>query len=89
VFKNTDDPLYQATLSALRDAHNRLLAGKRFDMPGFRPNEHYIREMHRFDFLPNDLKPSDPIDCYAVDRAYWNSFDWQPQSVARADAGGP
>jgi hypothetical protein len=88
VFKNTDDPLYQATLAALRDAHNRLTAGKRFDMPGFRPNEHYIREMQRFGFLPKDLKSTDPIDCYAVDRAYWNSFDWHPQTVARADAGG-
>ena len=88
VFKSTDDPLYRATLAAVRDAHDRLMAGKRFDMPGFRPNEHYIREMQRFGFLPKDLKPTDPIDCYAVDRAYWDSFTWQPQGVASADAGG-
>jgi hypothetical protein len=88
VFKNTDDPVYQATLAAVRDAHNRLMAGKRFDMPGFRPNEHYIREMQRFGFLPKDLKPTDPIDCYAVDRAYWDSFNWQAQTGASAEAGG-
>jgi hypothetical protein len=88
VFKNTDDPVYQATLAAVRDAHNRLMAGKRFDMPGFRPNQHYIREMQRFGFLPKDLKSTDPIDCYAVDRAYWDSFNWQAQTGPQIDAGG-
>jgi len=74
VFKGTSDPLYKAILASIRDAHNRLLAGKRFDMPGFRPNQHYIREMQRFGFLPKDLGPDDPIDVYKVDRAYWDSF---------------
>ena len=31
-------------------AQQRLNEGKRFDMPGFRPSGHYIREMQRFDF---------------------------------------
>jgi cytochrome c553 len=78
VFADTGDPLYRQMLSAIQDAHERLLAGKRFDMPGFRPNEHYIREMQRFGFLPADLKPDDPIDVYAVDRAYWDSFHYRP-----------
>jgi len=78
VFADTDDPLYQQILASVRDAHDRLEQGKRFDMPGFRPNEHYIREMQRFGFLPEDLKPEDPIDVYAVDRAYWDSFCYQP-----------
>jgi len=84
VFKSKDDPLYRATLAAIRDAHARLEAGKRFDMPGFRPNEHYIREMQRFGFLPKNLKPTDPVDCYAVDRAYWDSFYFHPVSTAKA-----
>ncbi len=78
VFKDTTDPLYQAILEAIRDGHNRLMAGKRFDMPGFRPTEHYIREMQRFGFLPKDLGPADPVDVYAVDKAYWDSFSYQP-----------
>jgi len=78
VFADTDDPLYREILAAIRDAHNRLQQGKRFDMPGFRPNRHYIREMQRFGFIPADLKPEDPIDVYAVDRAYWDSFDYRP-----------
>ncbi len=89
VFKDTKDPLYQAMLAGIRDAHNRLMAGKRFDMPGFRPNPHYVREMQRFGILPKDLKPTDPIDCYATDRAYWESFYHRPRADARVDAGGP
>jgi hypothetical protein len=78
VFESTADPLYQALLARVREAHDRLMAGKRFDMPGFRPTEHYIREMQRFGILPNDLKPTDPVDPYATDRRYWDSFDYQP-----------
>jgi len=53
-------------------------------MPGFRPNEHYIREMQRFGFLPKDLGPTDAIDAYAVDRAYWSSFRYHPPAADRA-----
>lgn len=84
VFKTTDDPLYQAILARVQDAHGRLMAGKRFDMPGFRPTGHYIREMQRFGFLPADLKPTDPVDPYATDRAYWESFDYRPLPPATA-----
>lgn len=78
IFTDTSDPLYQKTLAAIQDAHQRLQEGKRFDMPGFRPNQHYIREMQRFGFIPKDLGPNDPVDYYKVDRAYWDSFLYQP-----------
>ncbi len=78
VFKDKDDPLYKTTLAALQDGHRRLMEGKRFDMPGFRPNPDYIREMQRFGFLPKDLDPAAPIDAYATDRAYWDSFYYRP-----------
>ncbi len=84
VFQDTQDPLYQQTLTAIRDAHNRLMQGKRFDMPGFRPNQHYLREMQRFGILPKDLGPEDPVDCYTTDRAYWDSFYWQPRTEVAA-----
>jgi len=79
VFKDRNDPVYRRLLAAVEDAASRLREGKRFDMPGFRPNKHYIREMQRFGFLPADLGPDDPIDVYAVDRAYWDSFYYQPR----------
>jgi hypothetical protein len=78
VFADTQDPLYQKTLAALRVGHENLMAGKRFDMPGFRPNKDYLREMQRFGFLPKDLAPDAPVDPYAVDRAYWDSFVCRP-----------
>ncbi|MDZ7616528.1 MAG: hypothetical protein U1E05_05945 [Patescibacteria group bacterium] len=78
VFASTDDPLYKKMLAGAQDAHRRLMEGKRFDMSGFRPNEHYIREMQRFGFLSPDLAADDPVDIYATDRAYWDSFLHQP-----------
>jgi hypothetical protein len=78
VFAGTEDPLYQALLARIRQSHEQLMAEKRFDMPGFRPNEHYIREMQRFGILPAQLDPAAPIDVYAVDKAYWDSFDYRP-----------
>lgn len=84
VFANTDDPLYQGMLKALRSAHERLMAGKRFDMPGFRPNNDYLREMQRFGFLPKTLGENDPVDPYAVDRAYWDSFLHRPEHASLA-----
>ena len=78
VFTSADDPLYKKMLAAVENAHTRLMEGKRFDMPDFRPNEHYIREMQRFGFLPSDLAPDAPIDVYATDRAYWDSFLHKP-----------
>jgi len=80
VFKDKNDPLYRQLLAAIEDAAARLREGKRFDMPGFRPNKHYIREMKRFGILPADFGPDDPIDVYAVDRAYWDSSHYQPRA---------
>jgi hypothetical protein len=47
-------------------------------MPGFRPNDDYIREMQRFGALPSDLDSTAPIDVYATDQVYWKSFWYLP-----------
>lgn len=78
VFANTADRDYQAILATIVTAADQLARHKRFDMPGFRPNEHYIREMQRFGILPKTLGPNDPIDIYATDRAYWATFTHRP-----------
>ena len=78
VFADTGDADYQKLVAAIQAGGRQLAEGKRFDMPGFRPNRYYIREMKRFGFLPQDLPPDAPIDCYATDEAYWRSFWWQP-----------
>jgi len=81
VFADTGDADYQKLVAAIQAGGQRLAQDKRFDMPGFRPNRYYIREMKRFGFLPKDLPPDAPIDYYAADQAYWRSFWWQPASA--------
>jgi len=78
VFQDTLDPDYQKLLAAIQVASRQLAEEKRFDMPGFRPNRFYLREMRRWGFLPPTLQPQEPVDYYAVDQAYWKSFWWRP-----------
>lgn len=73
-FANVSDPDYQELLAAIRLAAEQLQLHKRFDMPGFRPNQHYTREMQRFGILPSSLPADAPIDVYSTDQAYWKSF---------------
>ena len=79
VFRNDQDPDYQAVLQAVRAAKTRQQKAGRFDMPGFCPNEHYVRWMKRFGILPESLDMAkDPIDVYETDKAYWRSLWHQP-----------
>jgi cytochrome c553 len=80
VFTDTDDADYRRILASIQAGAEQLAQGKRFDMPGFRPNRYYIREMKRFGFLPSELEPEQPVDYYATDQAYWNSFWWNVAS---------
>ncbi|MFV2066688.1 MAG: hypothetical protein ACC645_06870 [Pirellulales bacterium] len=82
VFPDTADPDYQQLLSAIAAAAETFRTHKRFDMPGFRPNEYYRREMQRYGFLPCDLNADSSIDVYATDRAYWRSFAYRPERPA-------
>ena len=77
-FATTSDPLYQKLLAIVRRASADLQRIQRFDMPGFRPNRHYIRELQRIGILPKTLGPNDPIDPYAADQAYWKHFWHRP-----------
>ncbi len=79
VFTTADDPDYRAMLASIRSGKAELDQIKRFDMPGFRPNEHYVREMKRYGILPDDFDPNvDSMDVYQVDRAYWQSLWHEP-----------
>jgi hypothetical protein len=75
VFASRSDPDYQAILADIRFTKTALERRKRFDMPGFRPNAHYIREMKRYGVLPAAFDPAtDPINVYETDEAYFQSF---------------
>ncbi|MFO7901928.1 MAG: hypothetical protein R6U98_04660 [Pirellulaceae bacterium] len=74
VFQNAADGDYRAILATIQAARQRLIEHGRFDMPGFRPNRFYIREMQNFGILPRDLPANAPVDVYAIDRKYWQDF---------------
>lgn len=76
VYSGASDPLYQAVLGAITGASRRLADEKRFDMPGFVPNEHYLREVRKFAGAPTAGANLDP---YQLDRAYWARFDVKPR----------
>ena len=79
VFRSADDPDYQKILAAIRRGAKTLSEIKRFDMPGFRPDAAYVREMKRYGVLPASLDPARaPIDVYETDRAYWQSLRHRP-----------
>ena len=78
VFRDTADPDYQTMLRAIVDAKAHLAEIKRFDMPGFRPNEHYFREMQHFGIIPPQRTLDEPIDVYAADQAFWASSWHRP-----------
>ena len=80
VFADNQDTDYRQILASISDASRRHGEAKRFDMPGFRPNDFYIRQMQRFGVLPADLEPDAPVDVYATDRDYWRSFRYLPSS---------
>jgi len=78
VFATTADPGFQSILAEIANAKDRLVAEKRFDMQGFRPNDYYLHQMHRYGILKDPPKPREPVDPYALDRAYWRSFEYSP-----------
>lgn len=77
VFGDTKDADYQKLLGIIRRTSRQLEQIKRFDMPGFQPNEQYVREMKRYGILAGALDPMKaPIDVYETDRRYWESLWW-------------
>ena len=78
VFTTKDDPDYQKLLHAIRETADALNRTGRFSMPGFIPGPHYLREMKRYGILDQDYREGDPIDVYALEKKYWESFWWEP-----------
>jgi len=80
VFAETTDPDYREILASITAASKRLREIKRFDMPGFRPSVHYVREMKRFGALLAALPLDGAVEPYATDRTYWRTF-WRRASA--------
>ena len=79
VFADTKDADYRRLLANVVAAKKQLDKIKRFDMPGFIPNAHYLREMTSYGALPASFDPArDRIDPYRIDEVYWQSFWHRP-----------
>jgi len=78
IFTDTTDPDYRKILAHIQAAKAKLDEIKRFDIPGFRPRDEYIREMQRYGVLPATLAPNAPVNAYLTDEAYWQSMWHQP-----------
>jgi len=79
VFADTKDADYRRLLANVAAAKRELDRIKRFDMPGFIPNAHYLREMKSYGALPASFDPArDRIDPYRIDEVYWQSFWHRP-----------
>ena len=79
-FQATDDPDYLVILKAIQAAKVRQEKAGRYDLPGWRPNENYIRWMKRWGILPESFDPAkDCLDPFATDQAYWRSLWHHPQ----------
>ena len=75
LFKDVNDPDYQAILAMAQAGKKKLDEVKRFDMPGFQPRPEYLREMKRYGLLPEAFDPAkDQVDPYQLDRRYWESL---------------
>jgi hypothetical protein len=79
IFADTVDADYQDLLAGVREAKAQLEAITRFNMPRFRPEPEYVREMKRYGVLPASYQLADPIDVYDIDRRYWQSM-WHQHS---------
>jgi len=77
VLADASDPDYRTLVAMAAAGRDNLERIKRFDMPGFRPRPEFLREMRRFGILPPDQPRDAEIDCYAMDRAYWESLWYQ------------
>ncbi|HEY3319544.1 MAG TPA: polysaccharide lyase family protein [Planctomycetota bacterium] len=88
VFADTNDAGYQKLLAMIAAGKQKLDEIKRFDMPGFQPRPEWVREMKRYGVLPQDLiapagkdaGATAPINVYEIERKYWESLWYQPQS---------
>jgi len=83
VFAATDEADYRRILEDIRFTKAALDRQKRFDMPGFRPGAHYVREMKRYGILPPRFDPArDPVNVYDVEGAYFRSH-WYRAAAPR------
>ena len=80
LFKNTQNPDYQAILKMIAQGKLCLEQNKRWDMPGFKPHPFYVREMKRYGILPESFDVDrDKVDVFKLDERYFRSGWYYPK----------
>ncbi|AQT69174.1 translocation protein TolB [Anaerohalosphaera lusitana] len=80
IFENKKDDDYKSILAMIQAGKKRLDQVKRFDMPGFKPREEYIREMKKYGIVADNFDPTvDEVDVYRLDELYWQSLWYDPK----------
>jgi hypothetical protein len=79
IFTSTTDPDFQAMLAGIREAKMHLESISRFNLPNFRPEPEYVREMQRYGILPEIQLPTDVVNVYETDLRYWQSLWYRPR----------
>jgi hypothetical protein len=80
VLPDQSNPDYQALLGEIEKIKKGFEKfTKRFDMPEFRPNKHYIREMKNYGVLPEKFSDETSVDIYETDEKYWRSHWYIPR----------
>ena len=76
VFSSTQEADYQALLASLRGFGEHLAAQRWYGATkDWMPNEHYLREMHRYGALPAPVdRMKETIDPFQVDQRYFELF---------------
>jgi hypothetical protein len=74
VFESTDDPDYRALLTSIRDAGDYFTKNiRRFDMPGYQPNQFLLTYMKNWGVLPADYDVAkDGWDAERIDDLYFD-----------------
>ena len=83
VFADRNDPGYQKLLAMVLAGQDFLTRqSTRFDLSNFRPRVDWVREMKRFEILPEGMTPLAPINVYEAERKYWRSLWYKPLAWA-------
>ena len=81
VFADKSDSGYQTLLALVITGQDFLARNTRFDMPGFVPRPDWVREMKRYEVIPDCVKSEEVTNAYAIERNYWKSLWLQPAAT--------
>lgn len=85
-FADVNDKDYRAIFAMIGAGKKRLEELTRFDMPTFRPEPAYLREMKRYGVLPASFAgEEDRVNVYELDQKYFELLWYRPAPEGWSD----